>query len=157
MLAVYEELNQMRGDLQGLGVSIKTTKVEGQIQRILAIMSTAGDREKNKQLIESLSELNLELSDEFPHVETIEYLFHRVMKCFYDAVGAHYQNWEEIRQTSILKALGAHQILDEPKLFRPSFFRKNKEKKKLRIRYEEPEIEESEEEEYDEDDGFYEN
>ena len=53
------------------------------------------------------------------------------MKRFYEAVGAHYENWEEIRQMTIAKALGSHAVLNEPRLFRPSYMNKRKKRKKI--------------------------
>ena len=140
MMSVLDELEELKDELTGIGSGLDKSDLTGHVQRISAIIGTAGDRRSNKRLISALSELHFEITDEFPHMPTIEYLIHLVMKRFYEAVGAHYENWEEIRQMTIAKALGSHAVLNESRLFRPSYFRdkKNRQKRKLFGREEEP-------------------
>jgi len=131
MLNVIDELEELKENLKTVGSSLDTPNLTGHVQRISAIIGTAGDRKANRKLIAALSELHLEITEEFPHMPTIEYLVHLVMKRFYEAVGSHYENWEEIRQSTINKALGSHAVLNEPRLFRPSFLAGIRKKRQL--------------------------
>ena len=161
MLNVLDELEEWKDQLTTIGTGLDSTDLTGHVQRISAIIGTAGDRRTNKRLISALSELHLEITDEFPHMPTIEYLIHMVMKRFYEAVGAHYENWEEIRQMTIAKALGSHAVLNESRLFRPSYFRDKKKRQKRRLfdRKKEPmyldDMTGEDDEDYDEDDEDY--
>jgi len=138
LLNILDELSDHKEVVQQIGENIDNKNLIGQIERIQAIIGTSGNREANQKLINSLKELNLELMDDFPHQESIDFYVHNVLACYYQAVGSHFQGWEEIRQETILKSLGSHQILDEPKLFRRSIFGKSRDKKKS-IRYRRPE------------------
>lgn len=153
LLNTLDELSEREESATKIGGNIDKRELIGQIERIRAIIGTSGNRSANINLINSLKELNLELTDEFPHQATIDFLVHEVLASYYEAVGAHYQGWEKLRQNTINKAMGSHVILDEPKLFSRSLFGKKKKQKRLKFNVQEaPNFDDYDDEiDYDED------
>jgi len=116
LLNTLEEVEEERLKTSELGPELMKLNIK-QEKIIASIIFTSGDKKANKKLINALKELDMEQNDEFPHYETIKYFRHKVIACFYDAIGAHNRRIEETKQNAINKALGSHTVLDDSKIY----------------------------------------
>jgi hypothetical protein len=155
LLNTLDEVGADRVESTNLASQLEDT-TNGQKSRILSIILTSGDKDSNKKLIDALKELDLELHEEFPHQDTIEYLKHQVLACYYDAVGAHNRKIEEMRQNTINRSLGAHTVLDETKLFSRLMHKYNNRKQRKQLKFKEDEYIDEDDDyiEYDESEEF---
>lgn len=130
---IMDEQSDIKLNMSKLGAYFTASRLVGHMQRIIAIIGTSGAHEANKKLRASMKELNLEITDEFPHQETIEFLVHDVLNKYYDAVGDHFGEWENAKKNVIVKAFGTYSVF-EPELLGVKTFRKRRKKKKGLIR-----------------------
>lgn len=155
LLNTLEEVEEERMKTSDLGRELMNMNVE-QKTKVASIIFTSGDKKANKRLINALKELDLEQNDEFPHFETLRYLRHKVLACFFDAVGAHNRKIEEMRQNTINRALGAHTVLNDSKLYSRLLYKfKNKnEKPKKLLNFREDEVLDDDYTEFDSEEEF---
>jgi len=161
LLNTLDEVSEERKKTTEVADQLRSMNVQEKI-KIASIIFTSGDKKANKRLINALKELDLEQNDEFPHHDTIQFLQHQVVACFFDAVGAHNRKIEQMRQNTINRALGSHTVLDDTTLFSKLLYKirdkTNKPKKRLAFKEDEvyddfDDLEDFEEEFDDEDDN----
>jgi len=158
LLNTLEEVEEERIKTSDIGRQLMDMDIS-QKTKISSIIFTSGDRKANKLLINSLKELDLEQSDEFPHFETIKFLRHKVIACFFDAVGAHNRKIEEMRQNTINRALGSHTVLDDSKIYGKLLYKlnnKKKNKQKKLLQFKDDEVLDDNDSEFDDYDDEYE-
>lgn len=107
---LVDQETDMKQNLSEMGAEFTATELVGHVERIQAIIGTAGAGDKGAELRRSLKELNMEITDENPHYDTIRFLMTNVINSFYDAVGDKYESWDKINKTVIVRSFGKYGV-----------------------------------------------